>query len=88
MHLTEKNFIEPVASFAKSHDLIRWHEANRADVVLLDYTLGPGESTAAISSKFFRSLKAISAQNQSAYRRLGIRNDAELFAARKLIEKH
>ncbi|WP_175812897.1 cable pilus system response regulator transcription factor CblR [Burkholderia contaminans] len=42
-YLTEKTGIEVTASFAKSRDLIRWLEANRADVVLLDYTLGPGE---------------------------------------------
>ncbi|MBR8066765.1 cable pilus system response regulator transcription factor CblR [Burkholderia ambifaria] len=42
-YLTEKTGIEVVASFAKSRDLIRWLEAHHADVVLLDYTLGPGE---------------------------------------------
>ncbi|MBN3734944.1 response regulator transcription factor [Burkholderia sp. Tr-20390] len=41
--LTEKTGIEVVASFAKSRDLIRWLEMNRTDVLLLDYTLGPGE---------------------------------------------
>ncbi len=210
-YLTEKNSIELVASFAKSRDLIRWLEANHADVVLLDYTLGPDEidgldlvklintrfpdcrmlmmsssdtsatvnmtmragalgffgksndlgelarairvvasghsfistelsnritwgktidsrgaearaaigndspssdsgasedlllsprehevlrcflagmSVSEIASKFFRSPKTISAQKQSAYRKLGIRNDAELFAARKLVDKH
>ncbi|KUY55234.1 LuxR family transcriptional regulator [Burkholderia sp. RF7-non_BP1] len=210
-YLTEKNSIELVASFAKSRDLIRWLESNRADVVLLDYTLGPDEidgldlvklintrfpdcrmlmmsssdssatvnmtmragalgffgksedlgelarairlvasgqsfisaelshritwgtttdsrgaeprtasgddspssdsgpaadfllsprehevlrcflagmSVSEIASKFFRSPKTISAQKQSAYRKLGIRNDAELFAVRNLIEKN
>lgn len=210
-YLTENNSIELVASFAKSRDLIRWLESNRADVVLLDYTLGPDEidgldlvklintrfpdcrmlmmsssdssatvnmtmragalgffgksedlgelarairlvasghsfisaelsnritwgtttdsrgaeprtasdddspssdsgsvadfllsprehevlrcflagmSVSEIASKFFRSPKTISAQKQSAYRKLGIRNDAELFAVRKLIEKN
>ncbi len=42
-YLTGKAGIEVAASFAKSRDLIRWLEANHADVVLLDYTLGPGE---------------------------------------------
>ncbi|WP_322040429.1 LuxR C-terminal-related transcriptional regulator [Burkholderia diffusa] len=45
-------------------------------------------SVSEIASKFFRSPKTISAQKQSAYRKLGIRNDAELFAARKLVDKH
>ncbi|MEK7892471.1 cable pilus system response regulator transcription factor CblR [Burkholderia contaminans] len=207
--LTEKTGIEVAASFAKSRDLIRWLETNRADVVLLDYTLGPGEidglnlvklvntrfpecrilmmsssdtpatvnmtmragalgffgksenlgdlarairvvatglsyisaeladrimsvsttdpraaearpaghddasspdsglsadlrlsprehevlrcylagmSVSDIASKFSRSRKTISAQKQSAYRKLGIRSDAELFASRKLFE--
>ena len=210
-YLTEMSSIKLVASFGKSRDLIRWLEANRADVVLLDYTLGPDEidgldlvklintrfpdcrmlmmssndtsatvnmtmragalgffgksedlgelarairvvasghsflsaelsnrirwgmptdsrgaeprdasgddkpspdscsaadlllsprehevlrcflagmSVSEIASKFFRSPKTISAQKQSAYRKLGIRNDAELFASRKFIEKH
>ena len=42
-YLTEKADIEVAAGFAKSRDLIRWLEAHHADVVLLDYTLGPGE---------------------------------------------
>ncbi|MBR7964234.1 response regulator transcription factor [Burkholderia vietnamiensis] len=42
-YLTEKTDIEVAASFEKSRDLIRWLEANHADVVLLDYTLGPNE---------------------------------------------
>ncbi|WDR86012.1 response regulator [Burkholderia ambifaria] len=42
-YLTERTGIEVAASFAKSRDLIRWLEVNHADVVLLDYTLGPGE---------------------------------------------
>ncbi|MBN3769073.1 cable pilus system response regulator transcription factor CblR [Burkholderia sp. Se-20378] len=210
-YLTEKAGIEVVASFAKSRDLIRWLEANHADVVLLDYTLGPGEidglnlvklvstrfpdcrilmtsssdtpatvnmtmragalgffsksedlgelaqairvvangrqyisaelsvkimtsampdprlaeqkpasderatapdaglsvdlrlsprehevlrcylagmSVSDIASKFSRSPKTISAQKQSAFRKLGIRSDAELFASRKLLEEH
>lgn len=208
-YLTEKAGIEVAASFAKSRDLIRWLEVNRADVVLLDYTLGPGEidglnliklvntrfpdcrilmtsssetpatvnmtmragamgffgksenlrelanatrvvargrsyisadladrirasatpnrrvagaapacdnstspsdsnlsgdlrlsprehevlrcflagmSLSDIASKFCRSLKTISAQKQSALRKLGIRSDAELFASRKMLE--
>lgn len=47
-----------------------------------------GMSVSEIASKFFRSPKTISAQKQSAYRKLGIRNDAELFAVRNLIEKN
>ncbi|AOK06912.1 two-component system, NarL family, captular synthesis response regulator RcsB [Burkholderia latens] len=42
-YLTEKTNIQVAASFSQSRDLIRWLEGNRADVVLLDYTLGPGE---------------------------------------------
>ncbi|WP_176300476.1 cable pilus system response regulator transcription factor CblR [Burkholderia vietnamiensis] len=209
-YLTERTGIEVAASFAKSRDLIRWLEANHADVVLLDYTLGPGEidglnlvklvntrfpacrilmtsssdtpatvnmtmragalgffgksenldelahairvvasgrsyisaelsdrmmsgmttdprmaepkpasgddtpssdsgssadlrlsprehevlrcflagmSVSDIASKFSRSPKTISAQKQAAFRKLGIRSDAELFASRKLIEE-
>ncbi|WP_175854180.1 cable pilus system response regulator transcription factor CblR [Burkholderia anthina] len=209
-YLQEQTGIDVAASFAKSRDLIRWLEANRADVVLLDYTLGPGEidglnlvklintrfpgcrilmmsssdtpatvnmtmragalgffgksedlgelahairvvaagrsyistelaarmessatpdprvadtkaasgdatpspesglsadlrlsprehevlrcflagmSVSDIASKFSRSRKTISTQKQAAFRKLGIRNDAELFASRKLIEE-
>ncbi|WP_175673296.1 response regulator [Burkholderia ambifaria] len=42
-YLTANTGIELVASFAKTRDLIRWLESHHADVVLLDYTLGPGE---------------------------------------------
>lgn len=42
-YLAERTDIAVVASFAKSRDLICWLEANHTDVVLLDYTLGPGE---------------------------------------------
>ncbi|RBL67016.1 DNA-binding response regulator, partial [Pseudomonas sp. MWU13-2625] len=45
-----------------------------------------GMSVSDIASKFSRSPKTISAQKQSALRKLSIRNDAELFASRKLIE--
>ncbi|CAG9263279.1 cable pilus system response regulator transcription factor CblR [Burkholderia sp. AW33-5] len=210
-YLTERTGIEVAASFARSRDLISWLESNHADVVLLDYTLGPDEidglnlvklvstrfpdckilmtsssdtpatvnmtmragalgffgksenlrelvhairvvadgrsyisaelagrvmasatpvqsvtapkpavsddapaaeseasadlrlsprehevlrcylagmSVSDIALKFSRSRKTISAQKQSAYRKLGIRSDAELFASRKLLEKH
>ncbi|MDN7906581.1 cable pilus system response regulator transcription factor CblR [Burkholderia diffusa] len=209
-YLTERTGIEVAASFARSRDLISWLESNHADVVLLDYTLGPDEidglnlvklvstrfpdcrilmtsssdtpatvnmtmragalgffgksenlrelvhairvvaegrsyisaelagrvmasatpvqsvaapkpavsedapaaesessadlrlsprehevlrcylagmSVSDIALKFSRSRKTISAQKQSAYRKLGIRSDAELFASRKLLEK-
>ncbi|MET3219149.1 DNA-binding response regulator [Burkholderia stabilis] len=42
-YLTEDSGIEVVASFAKSRELIGWLRVNRVDVLLLDYTLGPGE---------------------------------------------
>ncbi|KDB09319.1 two component transcriptional regulator, LuxR family [Burkholderia sp. lig30] len=42
-YLTEKTGIQVAASFTRSRDLIRWLEGNHADVVLLDYTLGPDE---------------------------------------------
>ncbi|KVN03893.1 response regulator transcription factor [Burkholderia diffusa] len=42
-YLTERTGIEVAASFARSRDLIGWLESNHADVVLLDYTLGPDE---------------------------------------------
>lgn len=38
-----------------------------------------GMSVSQISRKFMRSMKTISGQKQSAYRKLGIRSDAELF---------
>jgi len=209
--LTGRDEISVLASFAKSRDLICWLEANDADVVLLDYTLGPGEidglnlvklvstrfpkckilmtsssdtpatvnmtmragalgffgkseslsklpeaifavargrpyvseelsgklmssampdprlaktnaasgeaatssdvggpgnlrlsprehevlrcylegmSVSDIAAKFARSCKTISTQKQAAFRKLGIRSDAELFASRKLLEEH
>ncbi|KVH45250.1 LuxR family transcriptional regulator [Burkholderia diffusa] len=46
-----------------------------------------GMSVSDIASKFSRSPKTISAQKQSAYRKLGIRSDAELFASRKMLEE-
>ncbi|WP_179400704.1 response regulator transcription factor [Burkholderia guangdongensis] len=42
-YLTEKTGIEVAASFTKSRELIHWLEDNQADVVLLDYTLGPDD---------------------------------------------
>lgn len=206
--LNGRNEISVLASFANSRDLICWLEANNADVVLLDYTLGPGEidglnlvklvstrfpkckilmtsssdtpatvnmtmragalgffgkseslsklpeaifavargrpyvseelsgklmssampvaktnaasgeaatssdvggpgnlrlsprehevlrcylegmSVSYIAAKFARSCKTISTQKQAAFRKLGIRSDAELFASRKLFEEH
>jgi RNA polymerase sigma factor (sigma-70 family) len=47
-----------------------------------------GMSVSDIAAKFARSSKTISTQKQSALRKLGIRNDAELFASRKLLEEH
>ncbi|KVT68463.1 response regulator transcription factor [Burkholderia ubonensis] len=46
-----------------------------------------GMTVADIALKFSRSPKTISAQKQSAYRKLGIRSDAELFASRKMLEE-
>jgi len=45
-----------------------------------------GMTVSDIALKFSRSCKTISAQKQSAFRKLGIRNDAELFASRKMLE--
>ncbi|WP_323117892.1 response regulator transcription factor [Burkholderia alba] len=42
-----------------------------------------GMTVSEIAVKFSRSRKTISAQKQSAYRKLGVRNDVELFASRK-----
>lgn len=61
-----------------------------AGQLLNDETLSPkerevlrccleGMSVSQISRKFMRSMKTISGQKQSAYRKLGIRTDAELF---------
>lgn len=46
-----------------------------------------GMSTSEISSKFSRAMSTISTQKKSAYQKLGIRTDAELFKIRGLIEK-
>jgi two-component system, NarL family, captular synthesis response regulator RcsB len=45
-----------------------------------------GLSVTAIASKFSRSIKTISAQKQSAYRKLGLRTDHELFKIRSQLE--
>ncbi|WDD92472.1 response regulator transcription factor [Burkholderia sp. FERM BP-3421] len=42
-----------------------------------------GMTVSEIAIKFSRSRKTISAQKQSAFRKLGVRNDLELFASRK-----
>jgi two-component system, NarL family, captular synthesis response regulator RcsB len=42
-----------------------------------------GMTVSQIALKFSRSRKTISAQKQSAFRKLGVRNDLELFASRK-----
>ena len=46
-----------------------------------------GMSVTAISEKFARSVKTISSQKQSAYRKLGIRTDTELFKIKHELEK-
>lgn len=46
-----------------------------------------GLSVTDISAKFSRSIKTISAQKQSAYRKLGLRTDHELFKLRALLER-
>lgn len=38
-----------------------------------------GMSVSQISRKFMRSMKTISGQKQAAFRKLGVRTDAELF---------
>ncbi|MGL4270873.1 MAG: helix-turn-helix domain-containing protein, partial [Pseudomonas paracarnis] len=38
-----------------------------------------GMSVSSIAAKFSRSASTISTQKQSAYRKLGVRNDSELF---------
>jgi two-component system capsular synthesis response regulator RcsB len=45
-----------------------------------------GMTVSDIAMKFARSRKTISAQKQAAFRKLGIRNDVELFASRKLLD--
>jgi len=45
-----------------------------------------GMSVTAIAEKFARSIKTISSQKQSAYRKLGIRTDTELFKIRHELE--
>ncbi len=42
-HLAQTPGLELVAVFAHSRDLLTWLGAHRADVILLDYALGPGE---------------------------------------------
>lgn len=46
-----------------------------------------GLSVTDISAKFSRSIKTISAQKHSAYRKLGLRTDHELFKLRALLER-
>lgn len=46
-----------------------------------------GMSTSEISSKFSRAMSTISTQKKSAYQKLGIRTDAELFKMRSLIDR-
>jgi len=43
-------------------------------------------SVTEIAEKFMRSVKTISTQKQSAYRKLGIHTDAELFKIRHQLE--
>ena len=45
-----------------------------------------GQSVTQIAAKFSRSIKTISAQKQSAYRKLGLRTDNELFKIRSQLE--
>jgi two-component system capsular synthesis response regulator RcsB len=45
-----------------------------------------GLSVTDIARKFYRSIKTISAQKQSAYRKLGLRSDNELFKLRSQLE--
>jgi DNA-binding NarL/FixJ family response regulator len=47
-----------------------------------------GLSVTNIATKFSRSIKTISAQKQSAYRKLGLRTDHELFKLRTQLERH
>lgn len=46
-----------------------------------------GLSVTKIAQKFSRSIKTISAQKQSAYRKLGVRTDNELFKQRAQLER-
>ena len=46
-----------------------------------------GMSTSETSAKFSRAMSTISTQKKSAYQKLGIRTDAELFKVRGLIER-
>lgn len=66
------------------------HEAQGGEVLLNDPVLSPkeqevlrccleGMSVSQIARKFSRSMKTISGQKQSAFRKLGVRTDAELF---------
>ncbi|RMH82368.1 DNA-binding response regulator [Pseudomonas sp. AOB-7] len=65
-------------------------EAQGAEVLLKDPALSPkeqevlrccldGMSVSQIARKFSKSMKTISGQKQSAFRKLGVRTDAELF---------
>lgn len=47
-----------------------------------------GMSVTQISRKFLRSIKTISGQKRSAYRKLGIHNDSELFRLQSSLEAH
>ena len=45
-----------------------------------------GQRITQIASKFSRSIKTISGQKQAAFRKLGIRNDAELFKVQRKLD--
>jgi two-component system capsular synthesis response regulator RcsB len=72
------------------HERVKDDSTSGADVLLGDPGLSPkeqevlrccldGMSVSQIALKFKRSMKTISGQKQAAFRKLGIRNDSELF---------
>lgn len=73
-----------------NREMLTATEARGAEVLLRDPVLSPkeqevlrccleGMSVSQIARKFSRSMKTISGQKQSAFRKLGVRTDAELF---------
>lgn len=78
LHATE-DADEPIAALVSTASLT--HREREVLRCCLD-----GLSVTAIGRKFSRSIKTISAQKQSAYRKLGLRSDNELFKLRTQLE--
>ena len=75
----------PVTNGTKLSALIDRSELSPREREVLRCCLD-GMSVTDIAEKFARSIKTISSQKQSAYRKLGIRTDTELFKIKHELE--